>query len=137
MIIDYFINFCDSGVCFNERHRCTYPVIKKAPIENIYNTEIDPTKKVTKVRIELEARDKFHVYYPENSKWHGKFYIANHCIHQFESECDSNMKYINLDFECPDIMQYIQEDANMECEIYINDDIVCPYGLDLLIYMED
>ena len=64
MITDYFINFCDSEVCFDNNHRCTYPEIKSAPIESMFGNKLDPNKKVTKCRIELEAHDKFHVYYP-------------------------------------------------------------------------
>ena len=137
MIIDYFVNFCDSEVCFDNNHRCTYPETKAAPIEKMFGTEADPNKKVTKCKIELEAHDKFHVYYPDGAQWRGRFKIANEIICEFSKECTSNMSYINIEFECGNILDLMAQDMNMECELYIDDDIVCPYNLSLLIYQED
>ena len=44
------------------------------------------------------------------------------------------MSYINIDFECADIITFMNEKMEMECSLYIDDDIVCPYNLSLLIY---
>ena len=137
MILEYFANFCDSGVCLNERHRCKYPIIKQAPLEEMYPTPIDVNWIVKKCRIELEAHDKFHVYYPRTAKWNGRFCIADKEIYKFEIPCDSNMKYIDLEFLNLDILRYIAQDANISCELYIDDDVVCPYNLSLLIEVEN
>lgn len=137
MVIDYFINFCDSEICFDDNHRCTYPEKKSAPIESMFGSQPVPNKKVIKCRIELEAHDKFHVYYNENAQWHGKFYIAGQMICEFNKPCTSNMAYIDFDFNCDNIIDLINQDSTMDCELYIDDDIVCPYNLSLLIYQED
>lgn len=137
MIIDYYASFCDSGVCFNNKQECTYPEIKYAPIENMFGNEIDPTKKVTKCKIELEAHDKFHVHYPSTANWHGIFKIAGHIICEFTQPCKSNVEWINIEFQCADIIKYMNEAMEIECSLYIDNDIVCPYNLSLLIYQED
>ena len=136
-IIEYMANFCDSGICFNEQHRCIYPTVKSAPLESMFGDQLDYTKPILKCKIELEARDKFHVYYPETATWHGTCKIAGHTICKFSQPCDHNWTYFKIEFECPHIIEYMQETMNIECEIYIDDYIVCPYSLSLLLYQEN
>ena len=136
MIIDYFANFCDSGYCINENNKCTYPVRKKAELETMW--PIQPLKHITKIKIELDCRDKFEMFYPPEAQWDCTIWIDNQLLDHIIVPCNRNTFDLSYTITDPQKLSLFTTKVHeVEVELYANNKIACPYAMDIIVYAED
>lgn len=136
MIVDYFANFCDSGYCANGPIRCTYPIIKQAPAENLTGAQLQGT--IKKIVIEVDARDKFHYTYEQPLNWICEITIDNKLLCTFEIPSTNHVEDLSYTILNPEIsIQEFSDTMLIGCKLYAGPFVACPYALDLIIYTEE
>lgn len=141
-VYNYYVNYCESGCCYNEQGKCTYPQVKEGRLEETSMDHPDDTSEIEKITFQITLRDKFHVNYPENSEWHGIITFGdNELTYSFKTPVETNHKFLSIEitdkawinkfFALANNHYYIDD---VKCEVYINDNIVCPISIDFFIY---
>lgn len=138
MIHEYYVNFCDSGVCMNEENQCTYPIQKKAKIENPFNTIIKNKDEVHRAFVEIDCVDKFRVTPPSTDNyWWIHLLIDNKDFGSWKAPFTTYVETITINFsesEIQKLLSLLTIDSEITCELYSNTEITCPYGLTFVIY---
>lgn len=122
----------------NEQNQCTYPLQKKAKIENPFNTIIKDKDEIYRVFVEIDCVDKFHkMSLDKQNTWYIHLYIDDKEFGSWEKPFTAYSETITINFSQPEIqklMNLLTINSDIICELYANNEIVCPYGLTFVIY---
>lgn len=137
MISTWYVDFCDTGCCYDEKHKCTYPLIKQGYLTNIF-----PPSNITKINsltFTIECEYKF-----SSVNTIGEWYIEIQ-IGQLPTIKTKSQGKVNstIDITVPVnntklFLSYINfnEPIPITCIAKFNNEIACPLGIDLQVNFE-
>lgn len=140
MILDFFTDFCSKGNCHSTSpYRCDYPEIKKAHAVSITELTELPHEIIQIIRFENDVLDKSYsccndgvwkVWIRLNNKYeftyeHSYFDARDYLIYE---EDVSNFKI--------DITEF-KDGIDIECKLLLNDKIVCPLFMDVIMITDN
>lgn len=137
MVLDYFVSFCDDGNCKpHSPYRCEYPQIKLAHANLLNKEDVDWTQEeYCKVLLfQLEAFDKFHRF--KEGTWTVRFVLNGKYTFEYSEDYWMDSDYLNHEYDITEMKIPVQEFENgidISCELLLNNEIVCPMLVDVVI----